>query len=83
MEGSGFDLPLQSKKSEIRDQMIHQLYVSLGSMGGGNSSTKLRKHVSTLLDKLLQLGGINNFQAHKIFNDFIYRGEKNDVPPAA
>ena len=64
-EGSGF--------GKTADNMIHRLYVGLGSMRVGNSSTKLRKEVSALAQRLLQLGVINEFQGRKIFNDYIRR----------
>ena len=65
MEGSGF--------GKIADNMIHRLYVGLRSMPVGNSSTKLRKEVSDLAQRLLQLGVINEFQGRKIFNDYMRR----------
>ena len=65
MEGSGF--------GKIADNMIHRLYVGLGSMRVANSSTKLCKEVSALVQRLLQLGVINEFQGRKIFNDYVRR----------
>ena len=46
-EGSGF--------GKAADKMIHRPYVALASMWAGNSSTKLRKDVTALVQKLLQL----------------------------
>ena len=52
------------------DELIHQLYVSLGSIRAGNSSRKLRGQVSSLLDSLVRLGKINGEQKQKIFRNY-------------
>ena len=54
-EGSGLGEP-------DADELIHQLYVSLGSIRAGNTSTKLQKQVVDLLKLLYKHGMINEFQ---------------------
>ena len=63
-EGSGLGAP-------DADKLIHQLYVSLGSIKAGNTSKKLRKQVVDLLQQLINHGVINEFQRKKIFHDYI------------
>ena len=53
------------------EKLIHQLYVSLGSIKAGNTSKKLRKQVVDLLQLLTNHGVINDFQRKKIFHDYI------------
>ena len=52
------------------DKLIHRLYVSLGSIRAGNTSTKLRKQVADLLQLFTKHGVINKYQRRKIFNDY-------------
>ena len=59
-EGSGFS-----------SELINGLYVSLGSIRAGNSSTKLQKQVRSLLDSLVRMGEINKEQKKKIIHDYI------------
>ena len=65
MEGSGLGA------QDAADKLIHQLYVSLGSIKAGNTSKKLRKQVVDLLQLLTNHGVINEFQRKKIFRDYI------------
>ena len=44
------------------DKLIHQLYVSLGSIKAGNSSIKLKNQVFSLLVSLVGLGAIDEKQ---------------------
>ena len=53
------------------EKLLNQLYVSLGSIEAGNTSTKLRKQVVDLLQLLNKHSKINEFQRKKILNDFI------------
>ena len=64
MEGSGVG-------ASDGDKLIEQLYVSLGSIRAGNTSTKLRKQVVDLLRLLTKHGAINEYQRQKIYNDYI------------
>ena len=64
MEGSGLGAP-------DADKLIHQLYVSLGSIKAGNMSKKLQKQVVDLLQQLINHGVKNEFQRKKIFHDYI------------
>ena len=64
MEGSGVG-------ASDGDKLIEQLYVSLGSIRAGNTSTKLRKQVVDLLQLLSKHSVINEYQQHKIYNDYI------------
>ena len=59
IEGSGVG-------SSNGDKLINQLYVSLGSIRAGNTSTKLRKRVVGLLKLLTKHGVINESQQKKI-----------------
>ena len=63
-EGSGVGAP-------DGDGLIEQLYVSLGSIRAGNTSTKLRKQVVELFQLLTKHGAINEYQRQKIYNDYI------------
>ena len=60
MEGSGVG-------PSDGDKLINKLYVSLGSIRGGNTSTKLRKQVVGLLKLLPKHGVINEFQPKKFW----------------
>ena len=51
-EGSGFAGP-------GAEELINQLYVSLGSIKAGNSFLKLKNQVFSLLDSLVGLGAID------------------------
>ena len=62
--------PLEWETEELTDKLIHQLYISLGSIRAGNSSRKLREQVSSLLDSLVRLGTINREQKQKIFGNY-------------
>jgi len=53
------------------DELIHQLYVSLGSIKAGNSSIKLKNQVFSLLDSLVGLGVIDEKQKKKIVHNYI------------
>ena len=53
------------------DELIHRLYVSLGSIKAGNSSIKLKKQVFSLLDSLDRMGVIDKKQKNKIVRDYI------------
>jgi len=53
------------------DELIHQLYVSIGSIKAGNSSIKLKNHVLSLLDSLVGLGAIDKRQKKKLFHNYI------------
>ena len=53
------------------DKLIHQLYVSLGSIKAGNSSIKLKNQVFSLLDSLVGLGAIDEKQKKKIVRVYI------------
>ena len=53
------------------DKLINQLYVSLGSIRAGNTSTKLQKQIVGLLKLLTKHGVINEYQQRKIYNDYI------------
>ena len=53
------------------EQIIDQLYLSLGSMKAGNSSIKLKKQVLSLLDSLVELGTIDEKQKTKIITNYI------------
>ena len=53
-EGSGFS-----------SELIHRLYLSLGSIRAGNCSIKLQKQVRSLLDSLVRIGEINEKQKKK------------------
>lgn len=59
--GSGFQV----------DDLFNRLYVSLGSIRAGNTSTKLRQGVVLLLAELVKRGAINEFQRRKILKDYI------------
>ena len=59
-EGSGLGEP-------DADELINQLYVSLGSSKVGITLTKLRKQFVDLVRLLYNHGMINNFQRKKIF----------------
>ena len=61
-EGSGFT---------SADELIHRLFVSLGSIKTGNSSIKLKNQVFSLLDSLVGLGAIDEKQKKKIVRDYI------------
>ena len=52
-------------------QMIDQLYVMLGSIKAGNTSSKLRKAVVSLLSVLVEHDILNDFQRRKILRDYI------------
>jgi len=62
IEGSGIASP---------EKLIHQLYVSLGSIKSRNSSIKLNNQVFSLLDSLVGLGAIDKKQKKKIVRDYI------------
>ena len=53
------------------DELINQLYVSLGSIKAGNSSLKLKSQVFSLLISLVGLGAIDKKQKKKIVRDYI------------
>ena len=53
------------------DKLIHQLYVSLGSIKAGNSSIKLKNQVFSLLNSLVGLGAIDKKQKKKIVHNYI------------
>ena len=53
------------------DKLIHQLYVSLGSIEAGNSSIKLKNQVFSLLNSLVGLGAIDKKQKKKIVHNYI------------
>ena len=61
------DFPEQDWETEgsgigSADELIHHLYVSLGSIKAGNSSLKLKNQVFFLLDLLVGLGAIDKKQ---------------------
>ena len=53
------------------EELINQLYLSLGSIKAGNNSIKLKKQVFYLLDSLLELGLINEKEKKKIITNYI------------
>ena len=53
------------------ETMIHDLYVMLGSLRAGNSSTKLRRDIEKLLSELTRRGFLTKAQGRKIFRDYI------------
>ena len=53
------------------DKLIHQLYVSLGSIKAGNSSIKLKNQVLSLLNLVVGLGAIDKKQKKEIFHNYI------------
>jgi hypothetical protein len=55
------------------NELINQLYVSLGSIKAGNTSTQLRRQVDSLFQVLLKHGIINEFEKQKMFRDYIAR----------
>ena len=61
-EGSGF---------VSAEELIHRLYVSLGSIKAGNSSIKLKNQVFSLLDSLVGLGAIDEKQKKNIVHNYI------------
>jgi len=66
MEGSGLG-------TSDGDKLVNQLYVSLGSIKAGNTSTKVRKQAVSLLQVLIKHGIISEFQRRKIISDNIAR----------
>ena len=79
------DLPEQDWETEgsgiaSADELIHRLYMSLGSIKAGNSSIQLQNQVFSLLDSLVGLGAINEKQKKKLF---IIIKTNNDVQPSA
>ena len=70
------DFPEQDWETEgsgvgSADELIHRLYVSLGSIKVGNSSIKLKNQVFSLLDPLVGLSAIDKKQKKKIVRDYI------------
>ena len=63
--------PLNKIGIASADKLIHQLYVSLGSIKAGNSSIKLKNQVFSLLDSLVGLGAIDKKQNKKIVRVYI------------
>ena len=53
------------------DKLINQLYVRLGSIKAGNTSTKLRKQAVDLIQLLYKRGIINDFEKKNIFHKFL------------
>ena len=60
-EGSGF-------YDDEAEKLINQLNLSFASIKAGNSSIKLKKQIFYLLDKLVELGRINENQKKKIIS---------------
>ena len=49
------------------EELINQLFVSLGSIKAGSSSLKLKSQVFSLLDSLDRMGSIDKKQKKKLF----------------
>ena len=66
------DFPEQDWETEgsgiaSADELIHRLYVRLGSIKAGNSSLKLKNQVFSPLDSLVELGEIAKSKRKKLF----------------
>ena len=70
-DSSEQDWETEGSGSATAEELIHQLYVTLGSIKAGNSSIKLKNQVFSLLDSLVGLSTSDEKQKEKIVRNFI------------